>query len=47
MIKEELVVIGIEESTLGGERFIQKLWEDDFSKGLYLAGVVLSGQSSS
>lgn len=78
VIKEEFVVIGKEGSTLDGERFVQKLWndanghfnevahlakkdtngnivgiwgamsdlsrsfkpwEDDFSKGLYLAGV--------
>lgn len=38
-IKETFSVIAKEGSTKDGDGFIQRLWEDNFSKGLYLAGV--------
>ena len=38
-IKESFTVVGKEGSTTAGAGFIQNLWEDGFTKGLYLAGV--------
>lgn len=38
-IEESFAVVGKEGATTDGEGFIQKLWEEGFTKGLYLAGV--------
>lgn len=44
-VKESFSVIGKEGSTKEGAGFMQKLWEDHFTEGLYLAGVEVADEA--